>query len=317
MRLHRLVAKVFLPHSHHKTQVNHIDGDTTNNRKDNLEWVTPSENCQHAVGLHSVGISVYAIDKHNGESRKRFPNVSEAARQLGIHAHIIRNRLDSGKLYDDRWSFEYVNKKDRVRQFVEDPIGNRIAVYNSITGEIQKFENAVECANTLKIDRRYIDEATTSANKPYKKNGKEYTFTRVQPWDSKVQSRVSGEGTSVKVHNITDNECNLYKSIKDAAQAEGISRGTIDKRLKTRTSYKQWTFTLEREVKGTAVKVIDSEGSLTNTYTKLVDVLTALNACDISITSQILKTHLRSGGVYLNRFTFEHLRPDSNGTVEL
>lgn len=47
--MHRLVALHFLPQVEGKDFVNHIDGDKLNNRVENLEWVTKSENTLHAI----------------------------------------------------------------------------------------------------------------------------------------------------------------------------------------------------------------------------------------------------------------------------
>ena len=69
-RLHRLLAKAFIQNIDNKPYINHINGIKHDNRLENLEWVTQSENTQHAydTGLAHGNNNIFRIKSGAGQN---------------------------------------------------------------------------------------------------------------------------------------------------------------------------------------------------------------------------------------------------------
>lgn len=52
--IHRLVAKYFIPNPKNKKYVNHINCNRSDNRIENLEWVTAKENTDYTMNMNHI-----------------------------------------------------------------------------------------------------------------------------------------------------------------------------------------------------------------------------------------------------------------------
>lgn len=100
--VHRLVATKFIDNPENKPQVNHIDGNPTNNNLNNLEWCTPRENIQHAI---KIGLIKYT--KNNKKTKKisvkKEPDLNnyttqQVAEILHLQVTTIRDYIKLGKI---------------------------------------------------------------------------------------------------------------------------------------------------------------------------------------------------------------------------
>ena len=96
--VHRLVALAFIPNPENKPCVNHINSDRSDNRVENLEWVTHKENSKHAsdrgrfpVGEahHNSKLSDSAIIKIRSAIEAKKHTITEIAAMNGVSSACI------------------------------------------------------------------------------------------------------------------------------------------------------------------------------------------------------------------------------------
>jgi hypothetical protein len=101
VKVHRLVAQAFIPNPLNKPQVNHIDGNKTNNCVSNLEWCTNSENQIHAIKNELKGginhknknrkltFEEVKYIKENHNSKIRGKGITTLAKQFNVSESTI------------------------------------------------------------------------------------------------------------------------------------------------------------------------------------------------------------------------------------
>jgi hypothetical protein len=113
-KVHRLVAKAFVPNPDNLNEVNHIDEDKDNNRADNLEWVTHIANCNYGTRNDRSKVKrskpVQQIDV-DGNIVAEYPSISDAWRATGIHRYQIRGCINNQKDYKTAGGFRWKYKE--------------------------------------------------------------------------------------------------------------------------------------------------------------------------------------------------------------
>ncbi|KAG5192586.1 hypothetical protein JKP88DRAFT_284263 [Tribonema minus] len=110
-RVHRLVAAAFLaPPADENAQVNHIDGDTTNNHIDNLEYVTAAGNTQHAVDTGLLDCRVPVRQMLDGVLVKEWDSIREASKAMA-EQNLTKNWKSASTAISHVISLEHIQTR--------------------------------------------------------------------------------------------------------------------------------------------------------------------------------------------------------------
>lgn len=102
---HRLVAEAFLENPNNLPQVDHINGDKTNNSVENLRWVSSNDNMKNRPKIRVNKIYCF-------ENQKVYHSQSDAARELKIPVETISQSVRYGCKASKGFHFYKIQESD-------------------------------------------------------------------------------------------------------------------------------------------------------------------------------------------------------------
>lgn len=231
---HRAMCLAFKPDSRDKSllQVNHKNGVKGDDRLENLEWCTGSENRLHAIysGLTCLSKPVACFNLAT-EDVKVFGSLVQCCEVLGLREAEVSKALGSGEFIYRQGiiALRYVNEEHRV---VKNTNKRSVLVRNMKTGKTKEYESIIACAKDVGMSKHAvlsrIENPITNIYRDYLQIKRKNDAT---PWyipnDLDQAYLESSPTKAVDVRYVETGEVVRYETQRIASNALGIAETTI------------------------------------------------------------------------------------------
>jgi hypothetical protein len=259
---HRAICLTFKSYDKHPSNfiVNHKNGIGGDDRIDNLEFCTYSQNTKHAydLGLHANRLAPIDVVNWITGYEKSFPSIQSCSDELSLAHTFISNRLGGGNAnrYEDGWRFKRaseqwlaLNEKTGSQMQGRDVIARRIEDNKQLV-----FGSISQAANITGISSGTIlSHCSGKVQTPM--NGWNFRFLEdFAHWPDYTEQELMifkeypiSPGDGVEVHDLETNQILFFTSPAKAAEHFGISYITVSKLARYNgTRQKRYKFRLVR-----------------------------------------------------------------------
>lgn len=235
LKRHRGICLAFTsyPTNVDDMQVNHINGVAGDDRIDNLEWVTCSENRLHAIsnGLTLVNKPVVARNTETGEEIEynTLDSFCHAFNLSEPKVSKVLAKIDEPLIHS---VFE-ISYKHKEHAILKNTNRRAVLVRDIRTGEVNEYESIVSCADKLGVTKHFVNwRINTPTGCLYNDYRQFKRKSDTTPWYTPVDyEKEILERSWSKITQVRDalsGEVTEHDTQRQAAQHLGISESTIN-----------------------------------------------------------------------------------------
>lgn len=252
LRRGRMLCIVFKPvENMDELMIDHVNCIKTDDRLDNLEWVTNQENTRRAGANGLMGVKVPVIVREYSTKRESYyPSKAAAARAVGISIQALDYRLESrdGRVFPEGNQYRYAYKQFSVSDEEDFEIehilyGNckRVVLRDLSTGNVREYDRLSDAAKALKMPLPTLSTyiSRSKDKQPVLPGLYQLKFVNdkrdwIDPEDPWIALKAITGCMPIQVTNVTSGVTKIYESQVECAKDRGILTTTLNNRLKLR-----------------------------------------------------------------------------------
>lgn len=238
LKKHRAMCLVFkdYPHNVDRLQVNHIDGNVSNNNLNNLEWVTGSENMLHAISNNLTKHNKPVVVTNLVDNKiTEFNTLVSVCKTFGLNESKVSSELSSNRLSFIFGDF-IIKYKYSKHAILKNTNNVPILVKNIKDDSVTRYKSINECSDKTGISKDIIQYRLKNKSRFVYDDA--LMFKREEdttPWYKTVnfddELLISNWNKAILIKDLINGNITEFISQREVSRYLNIAESTVTQRL--------------------------------------------------------------------------------------